>query len=84
VIGNLRDFDANEVASILRIGLGEKTYRLGFNEGTNLMPQRVKVFIRPLCLEIGIAQSHEFVSAGWSTLHGAKSITSGACRALGV
>src|ERR1700722_2800943 len=63
VIGNLINFYPQQVASILHVVLSKETYGFGFNKGVYLLPQTVKVFLRPFGFQIGIAQSHESISA---------------------
>jgi len=58
--GNLRrnfiHLDPNAVASVLHIVLRENTYRVGFNKSTDLLPQGVKVYLRPTGLMVGVLQ----------------------------
>lgn len=53
------DFDAKAVPSLFRVYLFKKLIRFGFVKGVKFLPQSVKVYLRPTCLEIGISQTHE-------------------------
>lgn len=54
--GNLIDLDPNTVTSGFYIVLAKDTYRIGFSKNSDLMPQGIKVFLRPLGLMVGVLQ----------------------------
>lgn len=50
------DLDPNLVPSTLAIFLSENTYGFRFAEGVQTIPESVKVYLRPGCLQIGFSQ----------------------------
>lgn len=57
-IRGLVDFDPDIIPSLFRIYFFDKLVRLGFVETFQFLPQSLKVFLRPTCLEIGVSQTH--------------------------
>lgn len=55
--------DANPVDLPFHIVLTPDSYRLGFKKGIDPIPQRIQVYLRPGCLQIGVGQRNAVISA---------------------
>lgn len=58
-VGSVLDLDSNAAPLIFRIILGAKLTGFRFAENIQLLPQSVKVFLRPGSLKIGVSQIHD-------------------------
>jgi hypothetical protein len=63
-IGGISYLDFDPTPLIFRIVLGAKLARFGFEEDAQLLPQSIKMYFRPGCLQIGVSQTHD----GYSSL----------------
>ena len=57
-VGRIRNGDPDAIPLAFKIILTQEGIRFRFVEGLELVPQSLKVFLRPSCLEIGISQTH--------------------------
>ena len=57
-IRGIFDLDAKSIPLIFGIDLSLKFAGFRFKKGIHLLPQIIKVFIRPSCFQIGITQVH--------------------------
>jgi len=58
-VGRVFVLDANATPLVFNIILGVETARLVFVKSVQTLPQILKVFFRPRCLQIGVSQIHE-------------------------
>jgi hypothetical protein len=63
-IGGISYLDGDSTPLIFRIVLGAKLARFGFEEDAQFLPQSIKMFFRPGCLQVRVSQTH----GGYSSL----------------